>query len=1546
MTPPDSRRSASPPAVQRIAIVGGASLTAQCLTMAIEAGTDVGLVITDLPAVAAAAAEHGVLVVPTSADLAAELRARGIDGLLSIAHLVLVPQAALDAVAVAVNFHDGRLPDYAGLDVTSWALWNGETEHAITWHLMTADADTGDVLLTESFPIAADETAFSLNARCYEAAIATFPEVLDGLCHGTLDPTPQPPGPRRLYLRRERPTSVIDPGRPAAELERAVRALSLGHQAVNGQGCVRLVGPGGALVVTGAHASSGGEGPAGRVTLVADALHVTTTDGALLVSGLETTAGRTVDGGEALDLLGLRDGDALPDLGDLPARLADTDPELVVHEAAWRQRLAGVETAAPPTLAAVAADGPVHERELTTSASPADIVAAVAAWSWRLAPGATTTIAVTDPASRATTARLEPLLRDPIVRVDLTADTTFAELARTVEVELDGATARGPFLADLVGRDPAWRGSDPTPAVRIDLDAADTITGRPDDPALVVAIGPGGTRLRSRLGHDELARLTDQVATLLDGGLTDRDVAVAELPLLGDAERSLLDAVNHTDLDHDRTATVDGQIRARVSRTPDAPAVTAAGRTLTYRELDESSRRLARRLHALGVRSGDRVGVAVGRTTDLAVALLAVLRSGAAYVPLDPTYPIDRLTFMVADSGVRVVVADGALDLGDGLVVVDPADATGPGDAPGEQDHGPADLAYVIYTSGSTGTPKGVMLGHGNVVNFFAAMDEVIDHDPPGTWLAVTSLSFDISVLELLWTLTHGFHVVVQAERSAAHRRATPRPAPAADPDAPPTTMSLFYFAAGEASAGDGYRLLLESARWADEHGFEAVWTPERHFHEFGGAYPNPSVTSAALAAVTERIAIRAGSVVAPLHAPARIAEEWAVVDNLSGGRVGISFAAGWQPNDFVLNPSGYDGARGRLAETIETIRRLWRGETIELPGHDGQPVPVRTLPRPVQAELPVWLTSAGSPATFEEAGRLGMNLLTHLLGQSVEQLAANIERYRAAWSEAGHPGRGRITLMLHTYLHDDREVARRTAHDPLKGYLGTATGLIKNMASAFPTFARAGADADEAFRSLSDDELDQLLEMAASRYLDTSGLFGTVDDAVEMVERCTAVGVDEIACLVDFGVDTDAVLESLPRLGAVRARIAERRDDAAAPGGHDDATFAELVTAHGATHLQCTPSLATMLLADPADRAALATIGHVMLGGEALPTALAAELRRLLPGRFTNMYGPTETTIWSLVHEIDEVPDGPIPIGRPIANNRVAILDGQGQPVPIGAWGELHIAGEGVARGYHDRPELTAERFVDRPALGRTYATGDIARIRDDGVVEFAGRSDHQVKIRGHRIELGEIETVIDRDPDVVQSVVVAHRRPVGDPLLVAFLVTRDGAPVEPDRVRGLVADALPDAYVPSRVVRLREFPLTPNGKTDRGRLLADIDTYLAETVAPAVDLDDDRERLIAEIWTGELGRAPGRDDNFFDIGGNSLLAVAVFRRITDATDAELALTDVFRFPTVRTFAAHLATRDGGAATTATTPAPAATTTPTSGVDRGELRRRARARR
>ncbi|WP_328545521.1 MupA/Atu3671 family FMN-dependent luciferase-like monooxygenase [Streptomyces platensis] len=345
--------------------------------------------------------------------------------------------------------------------------------------------------------------------------------------------------------------------------------------------------------------------------------------------------------------------------------------------------------------------------------------------------------------------------------------------------------------------------------------------------------------------------------------------------------------------------------------------------------------------------------------------------------------------------------------------------------------------------------------------------------------------------------------------------------------------FGLFYFANDSTEDADGgrYKILLDGARFADENGFSAIWTPERHFHPFGGLYPNPAVVGAALAAATEHISIRAGSVVAPLHSPLRIAEEWSVVDNLSHGRAEVSFASGWHPVDFCLSQgSSYMSRKETMLETIDTVRTLWRGDPVDVVDGTDNPASVRMFPPPVQKELPTWITSAGETETFRMAGAARAGVLTHLLHQDVDELAEKIAAYRAAARAAHEDWDGRVAVMLHTFLGDDRDHVREVVHDPLCDYLKSSFHLIvRSIADVGPDF-----DVD----SLHDDDVDFLVERSFSTYFDERGLFGTVDQAAEMVERLRGIGVDEIACLIDFGIDGKVALDGLRQLDQLRRRF------------------------------------------------------------------------------------------------------------------------------------------------------------------------------------------------------------------------------------------------------------------------------------------------------------------------------------------------------------------------------------------------------------------------
>jgi len=590
---------------------------------------------------------------------------------------------------------------------------------------------------------------------------------------------------------------------------------------------------------------------------------------------------------------------------------------------------------------------------------------------------------------------------------------------------------------------------------------------------------------------------------------------------------------NRTEFDYPRNSTIAEVFKQQVAMTPDAIAVVSKDRQLTYRELDERSNRVARRLRSLGVRPETLVGISIGRSETLVISLLAILKAGGAYIPLDPGHPKERLALVIEDSQMAMLIASeetraglpsglshiAMLDIDEASIGEKSTDSLTP-TAVG------SNLAYVMYTSGSTGSPKGVMVEHRNVLNFFAGMDRVLGREP-GTWLAVTGFSFDISVLELLWTLTRGFTVVV--------------------------------------------------------HG----------------------------------------------------------------------------------------------------------------------------------------------------------------------------------------------------------------------------------------------------------------------------------DDGI--------------------------------------------------------GTIGEEIIRHGVTHLQMTPSLARMLTLDARTFSALSSLKQILLGGEAVPASLILRLRHVFNGELYNMYGPTETTIWSSTYKVGE-PGSTVPIGRPIANTQIFILDSELNSIHRGEAGELFIGGDGVARGYLNRPELTADRFLILPWFSnqRVYRTGDIGRILPDGNIEFLGRADSQIKLRGHRIELGEIEAALEQCQGVIQAVIVVREDREGDQRLVAYLVAESGGPETASAFKNALSLRLPETMVPSAFVFVSELPLTANGKIDRNALLRFPPPGFQATwaeVSTGTEPASEIEQIVARVWKEALGVPEvGLSDNFFDLGAHSLTVAEVQAKLQNALGRNISIVDLFQFSTVSSLSGHLA--------------------------------------
>ena len=363
--------------------------------------------------------------------------------------------------------------------------------------------------------------------------------------------------------------------------------------------------------------------------------------------------------------------------------------------------------------------------------------------------------------------------------------------------------------------------------------------------------------------------------------------------------------------------------------------------------------------------------------------------------------------------------------------------------------------------------------------------------------------------------------------------------------------------------------------------------------------------------------------------------------------------------------------------------------------------------------------------------------------------------------------------------------------------------------------------------------------------------------------------------------------------------------------GDEGTQTIPEEIKEFGVTHLQCTPSLARMIALAPQGLSALGRLEKLLLGGEALPLSLARQLRQVFHGAMLNMYGPTETTIWSTTSQVEEDPHS-ISIGKPIRNTQVYVLDSTRRSVKTGDVGDLFIGGDGVVRGYWQRPELTAERFLDDPFLpgNRMYRTGDLARFLPDGDLEFLGRADFQVKLRGFRIEIGEIEAALETQSGVAQAVVVARDFQSGgnpeDKRLVAYVVPKTGSAVQQADLRSALTAMLPEYMVPSIFMVLDSFPLTANGKVDRNALPKPV--VEEEPVASQELPRNELEAAIAREWQEALGvKQVGLNRNFFDLGAHSLMVAEVHMQLQQSLGREISLVDLFQFPTVSTLAAHL---------------------------------------
>ena len=645
------------PSTLAAVFAGSDTLLLQCLELWRERGHRVVAVATDADKVRRHCLEQGLRVVDADGDLAAQLAGETFDHLFAITWLKLLPEPVLRLPrGSTINFHDGPLPRYAGLNATCWSLLHGETEHAVTWHVVEAKADTGDVLLQRRFPIEADDTAFTLNARCFQIGQETFAELIAQLAAGTVEPRSQDLSRRSYFGRGARPPAlaVLDFGDTAAAGARLVRAFDHGGYK-NPIAVAKVRTSRGVFVPGGATVEAGSGRAPGTVTAVGDDfVQVACRDGELRLARPRCLRNGALDA-NALAAHGVAVGAVLPLLDDAArAALTELGRASAAADDAWVATLREQEPLPVPggapageradaaTLAVALPDGdadPFARGALCAAFLARTTAVPAFALGLRAAPAATVGDAAPDLAVAFPPVQLRP---------DGTRGVG-AVLAETA-ASLRTAAARGPLLRELLVR----RADVLPPTTVLEPPVRLCLGVEPREPApgalTFVAGHDGGVTLhydRSTLAEKDARALAARLAVFARASRAQPDTPLARVAILDDAElETLLRTWNATDAPPPAEPCVHRQFARVVARTPDTVALRCHGEAPTYRELAQRVERLAGWLRARGVAPGDRVGICTQRGIGMVTAVLATLRAGAAYVPLDPSYPRERLQFM------------------------------------------------------------------------------------------------------------------------------------------------------------------------------------------------------------------------------------------------------------------------------------------------------------------------------------------------------------------------------------------------------------------------------------------------------------------------------------------------------------------------------------------------------------------------------------------------------------------------------------------------------------------------------------------------------------------------------------------------------------------------------------------------------------------------------------------------------------------------------------------------------------------------------------
>ncbi len=970
------------------------------------------------------------------------------------------------------------------------------------------------------------------------------------------------------------------------------------------------------------------------------------------------------------------------------------------------------------------------------------------------------------------------------------------------------------------------------------------------------------------------------VARVIETGEGEAPRYSLELP---PAQQELLDAYNGT-AEPIPPGTLHGLFARQAEAVPNRTAVEEGDRHISYERLDRLSNRVARYLKEQGVRRGDRVGVLAHRVIETMVNILGVLKCGAAYVPVEPEYPEDRRDYIYQNSDCRMMLT--------------PDTCTGPRpdgfpDGAVENIDSPGDLAYIIYTSGSTGRPKGVCIEHGAVTNTVIDIDRKFEVGPDDRIIGISSLCFDLSVYDIFGSFSTGAALVMIPDQRDVNLLADTLAGKGITVwNSVPAVLDMVVKHLeqeenrGAAPGGEVYH-------WAPG----VSWSQRGHRIKIGHDY-----FSGVALEVFPRFYFLCGegSTEAqlisqfPAVEPDRLKE---LIRRLVQKKILLSDILSM---DAILKP------QEKLFKNVHGEEILYDAGKYEafkqqqlkrsLPAASGPGIPLRQ-----ESEFPAFISGRRTYREFDVDRLMDFETFSMLLSVFKQyadpdtgtvryyyasggalypvDLYAYVKENRVGGLEAGLYYYCPVTNRLH--LTAPGGVVTEEVHSPGNRPIFATSAfslfMIYDAGVSMPKYGGLG------------------FQFAA---VDTGLMVGVLTQAAELlgVGLCSIGSMNFERIRGHFRLRGSQVFMHAVELGLVPGK--EVRP--AAASFPQDLPLLEPVPAAAPGH-------------GTGGAAAIRGLRLVMLSGDWIPLPLPDKIKRHFPNaRSISLGGATEASIWSIYYPIQEVREEwkSIPYGRPLANQSFYVLNYALQPCPVGVAGELYIGGAGLASGYMKDPDKTRVHFIRHPRLGNLYRTGDFGVMHGEGYIEFLGRRDQQVKIRGYRIELGEIETQLLKHPGVGETAVTVRTGTDGERNLCAYVTPAASGPAPAPGAAALrehLAKLVPTYMVPAYFVPLPELPLTANNKVDR-KSLPDPEEVLERPKTAFAAPETEVEKQVTEACRTVTGlERLGVEDNFFDLGINSVDIARINRQLREAFKVEIPIASMFEFSTIRSFARYL---------------------------------------